>query len=827
MTNEPTMEMTDPGRPGGARQTTPDRPAPGAPDVGRMATGISPGLARESDTLNMPAGSMFGGTTPTGFRPNPVAEANGSAAYPAAMPVVAPVPDALALLKALRHRWLLTLSLGLVCAALASTATWFLLPRTMSLVTASALLYMKSNESQAMIWSAGDRTDWYTFKRTQCDLIKTRPVLEEALKDPLAAALPIAKITNAAAWLEKQIKINMNEQSEVIEVSMTGEKPAQVTILVNAVVDAYLKLYVDAERIRREQRLREYEKIHNENIDDIQKTMRQLHAMKRLYPEGDKPTDITQRITLENFMDTQKRFYDISSQLTRLKLQLDFEQSKGDKARPKTVPIDVPQYLIDEQLDKDPEMQKLKEQRNRLNTTIAGYMQYANTGNKSSSLVQSSLNGYKSDLNRVNKAIEERRAELQPGITGKLRSSATKDTPEVVNTNVDDLNAKIKVLTGEQEFLKKFYEDQKKEVEKFYGKSSAEIETLTKEIERKQEIAKRFSMEVEALKLELRNPPRIRKIQDAIEPETRDPNRQSKTIILAGISAFLFVGFCTAWFEFRSRRIHHADEIVQGLGIRLLGTIPALPEAIRRQPLTMDEFPDRRVLSVITESIDGIRTMLLHESRFTSLRTVMITSAVSNEGKTTFSTQLAMSLSHSGHKTLLIDGDMVKPTANILFNLPMQPGLSEVLRGEVDTVSAIVATPNNGPHFMPAGRFDRQVSQILAKGGMQRILDMLKEEYEFIIVDSSPVLSVANTLLIGQNVDAVILSILRDSSQVPRVYAAYQRLAALGIRIMGAVFNKARSDSYYGSYGYYGYGSGGPPAGVETLPASDTHTSPT
>src|SRR5262249_25597659 len=157
-------------------------------------------------------------------------------------PAAAPVPDAFALLKALRHRWLLALSAGLFFAVVASTATWFLLPTTLSLVTATAKLRIKSYEDRQFTMVVGSRLDGHTFLRTQCDLIKTRPVLEAALQDPQVAALNLAKDSNAVDALDSRVKVELHDSSEVADVSMTGDNPAQITILVNAIVKAYLRM---------------------------------------------------------------------------------------------------------------------------------------------------------------------------------------------------------------------------------------------------------------------------------------------------------------------------------------------------------------------------------------------------------------------------------------------------------------------------------------------------------------------------------------------------------------------------------------------------------
>ena len=87
--------------------------------------------------------------------------------------------------------------------------------------------------------------------------------------------------------------------------------------------------------------------------------------------------------------------------------------------------------------------------------------------------------------------------------------------------------------------------------------------------------------------------------------------------------------------------------------------------------------------------------------------------------------------------------------------------------------------------------------QSLARGGVQGALERLKDEFDFVIIDSHPVLAANDSLLIGKHVDAVILSVLREVSETPKVYAAAQRLAGLGIRVLGAVVNATDPEDIY------------------------------
>jgi Mrp family chromosome partitioning ATPase len=132
-----------------------------------------------------------------------------------------------------------------------------------------------------------------------------------------------------------------------------------------------------------------------------------------------------------------------------------------------------------------------------------------------------------------------------------------------------------------------------------------------------------------------------------------------------------------------------------------------------------------------------------------------------------------------------------------MFELPLQPGFSEILLGEIDAADAVRATQVPGLWLVTAGQWDREVLRALAREGTQVVFEKLKEEYEFVVVDSHPVLAATDSLLLGQHVDAVLLSVLRDVSRSPSVYSASQRLATLGVRVLGAVVNGATAEDVY------------------------------
>jgi succinoglycan biosynthesis transport protein ExoP len=175
----------------------------------------------------------------------------------------------------------------------------------------------------------------------------------------------------------------------------------------------------------------------------------------------------------------------------------------------------------------------------------------------------------------------------------------------------------------------------------------------------------------------------------------------------------------------------------------------------------------------------------------------MVTSAVKGEGKTSLACHLAMSMAHAGRKTLLIDGDLRRPAVHDLFGLGQAPGLSDLLRGDAAAPAEVTQRGSLADlDVMPAGRCDAAALRSLALGGFADVVTQVRGDYDFVVVDSAPVLAVSDSLLIGQCVDGVVVSVLRDVSRLPELADALDRLAGLGIRTMGAIVNGVQSPGY-------------------------------
>jgi succinoglycan biosynthesis transport protein ExoP len=291
---------------------------------------------------------------------------------------------------------------------------------------------------------------------------------------------------------------------------------------------------------------------------------------------------------------------------------------------------------------------------------------------------------------------------------------------------------------------------------------------------------------------------RVTLIEPAEAPSRPDVKKHIQESALAAIGALMLGVFGVTFRELRLKKISTADEVSDQLGLRVVGTIPALPQSRlngRGRYKPGDETLWNRVL---IESMDSIRAILLCDDQIKAHRVLLITSARSREGKTMLSAHLATSLARSGLRILLIDADLRSPALHRVFDLPGAPGLSEALSGVDDVVGMTQPTVVPNLSLLPAGQCTREVISLLTQSRLGEIIDGLRNSFDLIIVDSSPVLPVADALLIGKHVDAAMLAIRPHISQTPAVQLAFDRLQDLRIRVLGCIVTGVRksADSY-------------------------------
>jgi polysaccharide biosynthesis transport protein len=275
-------------------------------------------------------------------------------------------------------------------------------------------------------------------------------------------------------------------------------------------------------------------------------------------------------------------------------------------------------------------------------------------------------------------------------------------------------------------------------------------------------------------------------------------------LTLAFLFGLVLAGGAVAASEMFQDGVRTPDEVEQRFGMPLLGHTPRLGEGAVASELLLDPA------SHVSEAYQTVRTSVELSTDRGTPKTMLITSSRPGEGKSTTAFAMARDAAISGRRVLLIDADMRRPSLHKLLNLPREPGLSSFLTQQLSAEGVIHETPIPGLWFMAAGPKPPSPAELVSGGGMRALLNYVGGSFDQIIIDSPPVLGLADAPRLASLVDATLMVIEANRSHRGAIDSAIKRLNAARAHIIGAVlvkFDPAKAD-FGSSYveDYYGYG---------------------
>jgi capsular exopolysaccharide synthesis family protein len=559
---------------------------------------------------------------------------------------------------------------------------------------------------------------------------------------------------------------------------MNGPEPSELAILINAVTQAYLDEVVNDEDTARRARHEKLKEIYTKFQVRLEEKRKDLKKLADQLGSSDRETvQFAQEIALERREIAKLELLDLDRELQELRIQAAVRResmARGNAASGKSA------APVDAMIAEDEVIRQYDAEIARWQERLQQHRQLVRSPS------DPAIRNAQQAITQLQAGRKDRESSLRAQLGRRPRGR------ENLGAGSGDLVAmeeRIRVLEELRHLIAK-------EVES----TEAKTQQMRDELEQIDAAATKVGAEVEALNVELEAPDRVVWSEHAQDPRLQEDKRP-KMAGMAGVGAFGLALLGVALLEYRARRIHSVNAIVGELQLRLVGALPALP-ARRGSASIANASAEARWKSTLLESVDAMRTLLLRASTIDDIRSVMITSAVAEEGKTSLASHLATSLARSGRRTLLVDCDLRKPDVHRLFDVVPQPGLSELLRGEVDLDAAIHPSPAADLWILPAGSADDRAIQALAQAGARAIFERFRGRYDFVVVDTAPVLPVADALLVGQYVDGAIYSVLRSASRIPRVNAAADRLRSVGVRILGAVMTGVQGDTYGSQYSY-------------------------
>jgi capsular exopolysaccharide synthesis family protein len=283
------------------------------------------------------------------------------------------------------------------------------------------------------------------------------------------------------------------------------------------------------------------------------------------------------------------------------------------------------------------------------------------------------------------------------------------------------------------------------------------------------------------------------------------PNRNKA--MMQGMLLGLFGGAMLAFFlEYLDNTVKDPKKAEERLQLTVLGTVTDMDA----RDGSIETYILDNPLSPVAESYRLIRSGLLFSFPDHPPRTLLITSMLQQEGKTTTTGNLAHILAQNDKTILIIDCDMRRPRQHSVFGINNTYGLSNYLSGNIDENRQLIQKTEDGSISMiPAGPVPPNPAELLSSHKMNRILEKSQQQFDFVLLDSPPVLQVTDSLMLGQLVEGTILVVRAGKTTYEMVESGVKKLKDSHIHILGLVLNRVReSQSGNGYYGYNSYYSG-------------------
>ncbi len=625
------------------------------------------------------------------------------------------------------------------------------------------------------------------FYQTQYLLIKDPAILRRALdyhgvREELLASLaddgdpdrePPADEA-LARWLRERIKVEQLEYSNVVKVSFRHPSPEVAADVVNAVIEAYRDFFVEAGVGARKGASdflsRAIEEAQAEVLDLEKKLARVRKELRTVLPASGAEMGKTR--------------------LEKLDAMLTDAKAKRARARAKLRAYESAEPLSIPEVRDNPQILKYREDLAEMRRQLAELEGRVGPGWPRLRELQAAIRETEENMNReirslYREALQSARADLNLAEENVSHLQGLLDR-EVQRT------ADMQQRAGTFEKLRQEYQ-QKKAV-------------LDRLLARREEVALSADLQ-DVLQRQV-------KIVDHARPPAQPAVPRVKLNLALGLAFGLFLGVAAAFLaEALDNKIRGPQQLADLSGLPLLGSIPrvevARPRLVfssRRKSTTTPVMAARN--HDAEEAFRAIRSALLLSQPGDPPRVLLVGSALPGEGKSTISANLARTLAAFGQRVVLIDCDLRHPRLHRVFKAPKDRGITNVIAGTLDLGDVVFPTPYPHLSLVPGGPCPPDPATLLHPDRIREIFGRLRGEhgFDFVVVDTPPILVFADAFNLVPAVDGVIL--VARALQTPKdaVRQARELLAKVQARMLGCILNgevaEERSGSYYRYYHY-------------------------
>ncbi|HUS57499.1 MAG TPA: polysaccharide biosynthesis tyrosine autokinase [Planctomycetota bacterium] len=657
-----------------------------------------------------------------------------------------------------RHRTMV----GVVLAV--SLAAAFVYIRNTGLTyTSTARLYVQPEGPRIVTQFQGVLADQSTnYLYTQCEVLKSTPIISGALDKPGIRKLrSLEGVASPITYLKNSVEATVGAKDDIIAVSASLPYSEDALKVVTAVVDSYL----DYNTGLRQSTAKEVLRILQTEKDKRDKELAEKYTAML---EFKKQNGVISFANDGNNIVAQ-RLVGLSGALTAAQL----ETVEATAAFATAEAMIQNQQMVAQEVPASPifggiENEQLRAELQRSQTRLADLK--LNYSDEHPLVIQ------------TRKEIDTLKKEYMALVNQRLAKARKK-------------SADIQALLHEQQ-----------EQAKHFNALSATYASLESDVGRTERLCEILDSRIKEINITEDAGALNVTVLEPARPENTLPNSVKGAQVLGValvLGAVLSVGMAWA-YEKLDQRLKTAEEVSEVTGSPVLGVVPAM--AGRQTPAVRGQVIHLEPSSNVAEAYRTIRTAVYFGTPKGQDKRLLITSSIYGEGKTTLASNLAIAMAQSGQRTLLIDADFRKPSQHLIFQIEGQEGLSTVLSGTAPLYDAVYRTTNENLDVLPCGPIPPNPSEMLNSKAFSEVLDELSRSYDRILVDSPPIIPVADARILGAMCDMALLVVRAEVSARKVTAQACNGLRAVGTRILGVVVNDVSKNQDYGYYGFeYGY----------------------
>ena len=565
-------------------------------------------------------------------------------------------------------------------------------------------------------------------------------------------------------YIKKNLNVTQIRNSDVVNITMTSGNAELAKFLLEQVIDAYLKYDVDTKV-----KVTNYA---NQQINiRLSKLLEQMEiAEQKLlnYKKENNLIDIgdIKDLKIDQIKSVSKRIIDTNREL---------QKKQNDLTAIKLAEGNVEELLAIADLRNKKEVDTIRTTINATNNNIEALQII-----------------YKDEHPKVKKVL-------------KTKENLDNRLKEILDENIAAAAFELANLQGFISASKEELNNAKFDLQTLEEKDVA-LKQYVREVETNNKIYETFLQRMketnEVKELQSSN---VRIIQNALLPLSPISPNIFKITMLFYFLSFVVIFVMLVYFEFNSNTVIEPSNL-ESLNIPVLATLPSVKKIDKGYHLSQMFIED--VNSEFSESIRTFRTLLV--AKYQKNKTILLSSTYSGEGKTTISLNTALSFSKIG-KVLLIETDIRRPSVLSKTNLADEApnvGFSDIIQGgDVKMSDCIMKLPGSEIEVMTSGTRRSDLTDLTTTKKLRQFFDILKNNYDYVIIDTPPIQPVSDTLFISQATDHNLLIVRANHTKLVGIKSILKKLENVDVKVDGLIFNDLDTSkaSYYGYYQYGGY----------------------